>query len=71
MSVGEIEQSRTTPGVGTPARDAALNLLKADVTKLVTALEGLVAELAAIGARLDRIEKLMNEIAVGLGVAPK
>ena len=66
MSVGEIEQSKTTP-----ARDAALNLVKADVTKLVTALEGLVAELAAIGPRLDRIEKLMNEIAVGLGVAPK
>lgn len=62
---GTTSQSQTT------ANDAALKLLKADVAKLVTALESLATELLGMKASVDRLEKLIREIALGLGVRPQ
>lgn len=65
------DQSKTTlePGHG-QARDAALALVKADVTRLVVAIEALIPELVGLKTRLDRIEKTLGDIAKGLGVTP-
>jgi hypothetical protein len=63
---GTVSQSQSTA-----PNDAALALLKADVARLVEALGVLVSELAAIKGKLDRIEKTIREIALGLGVTPQ
>ena len=62
------DQSGTTPERG--RSDAAVALLKADVARLVTGLDLLISELSGIKEKLNRIEKTLSEIAVGLGVQP-
>lgn len=68
MSEPAIEQSLTTAD---KAREAALAILKTDVARLVGAIEALIPELQGLKSRLDRIEKTLGEIAIGLGVAPR
>ena len=43
---------------------------KADVAQLVAGVDLLISELSGIKEKLDRIEKTLSEIAVGLGVQP-
>jgi predicted transcriptional regulator len=68
---GTVSQSQSTAPTREWAGDAALKLIKADVAKLVDALAVLASELAAIKGKLDRIEKTIREIALGLGVTPQ
>ncbi len=70
IHLGDQSQTTLEPGHG-QARDAALALVKADVARLVTAIEALIPELQGLKSRLDRIEKTLGEIALGLGVAPR
>jgi hypothetical protein len=68
---GTVLQSQSTAPTKEWADDAALKILKADMARLVEALGVLVSELAAIKVKLDRIEKTIREIALGLGVTPQ
>lgn len=49
---------------------SALIQIRSDVARIVGALDALAAELAGIKTRLDRIEEILREIALGLGVKP-
>jgi hypothetical protein len=68
---GTVSQSQSTSPTKEWLGDVALSLLEADVAKLVLALESLVTEIGAIKGQLDRIEKTLRDVALGLGVTPQ
>jgi len=50
--------------------ESALAQLRADVAALVEQLTQVAVELKGINEKLDRLEKVIREIALGLGVRP-